>query len=45
MQQKIHMVDLLGQYQKIKPEVDTALQQVIDRAAFILMCRMQLPGC
>ena len=29
------MVDLLGQYQKIKPEVDAALQQVIDRTAFI----------
>ncbi len=35
MQQKIHMVDLLGQYQKIKPEVDAALQQVINRTAFI----------
>ena len=32
---KIQMVDLFSQYQKIKPEVDTAIQQVIDRSAFI----------
>ncbi len=32
---KIHMVDLNSQYQKIKPEIDTAIQQVIDSAAFI----------
>jgi dTDP-4-amino-4,6-dideoxygalactose transaminase len=31
----IQMVDLVGQYQKIKPEVDAALQRVIDTAAFI----------
>lgn len=31
----IQMVDLVGQYQKIKPEVDAALQHVIDTAAFI----------
>ncbi len=31
----IQMVDLVGQYQKIKPEVDTALQRVIDTTAFI----------
>ena len=31
----IQMVDLVGQYQKIKPEVDAALQRVIDSAAFI----------
>ena len=29
------MVDLKGQYQKIKPEVDKAIQEVIDSAAFI----------
>jgi len=32
---KIQMVDLFGQYQKIKPEIDNAIQQVIDRSAFI----------
>jgi hypothetical protein len=32
----IQMVDLVGQYQKIKPEVDAALLQVVHRsAAFI----------
>lgn len=31
----IQMVDLVGQYQKIKPEVDAAMQRVIDTAAFI----------
>ncbi len=31
----IQMVDLVGQYQRIKPEVDAALQRVIDTAAFI----------
>ncbi len=31
----IQMVDLVGQYQKIKPEVDAALQRIIDSAAFI----------
>lgn len=31
----IHMVDLLGQYEKIKPEVDAALQRVIQTTAFI----------
>jgi len=31
----IQMVDLIGQYQKIKPEVDAAMQQVLDTAAFI----------
>lgn len=29
------MVDLKGQYQKIKPEVDKAIQDVIDNTAFI----------
>jgi len=32
---KIQMVDLKGQYQKIKPEVDAAIQEVINSAAFI----------
>jgi UDP-2-acetamido-2-deoxy-ribo-hexuluronate aminotransferase len=32
---KIQMVDLKGQYQKIKPEVDAAIQMVIDSTAFI----------
>ena len=32
---KIQMVDLKGQYQKIKPEVDAALQEVINNTAFI----------
>lgn len=32
---KIQMVDLKGQYQKIKTEVDAAIQQVIDTTTFI----------
>lgn len=32
---KIQMVDLKGQYLKIKPEVDSAIQGVIDSTAFI----------
>lgn len=32
---KIQMVDLKGQYIKIKPEVDAAIQNVIDNTAFI----------
>ncbi len=32
---KIQMVDLKGQYMKIKPEVDAAIQNVIDNTAFI----------
>ena len=32
---EIKMVDLLGQYAKIKPEVDAAMQEVMDTAAFI----------
>jgi dTDP-4-amino-4,6-dideoxygalactose transaminase len=32
---KIQMVDLQGQYKKIKQEVDQAIQSVIDSAAFI----------
>ena len=31
----IQMVDLLGQYQKIRPEVDEALQRVIESTLFI----------
>lgn len=31
----IQMVDLVGQYEKIKPEVDAALAEVIQSAAFI----------
>lgn len=33
--QEIRMVDLKGQYQKIKTEVDTAITQVIESTAFI----------
>ena len=33
---KLHMVDVVGQYQKIKPEVDAAIQKVIDSGQFIL---------
>jgi UDP-2-acetamido-2-deoxy-ribo-hexuluronate aminotransferase len=32
---KIQMVDLKGQYEKIKPEIDKAIQEVIDGTAFI----------
>jgi UDP-2-acetamido-2-deoxy-ribo-hexuluronate aminotransferase len=32
---KIQMVDLKGQYEKIKSEVDTGIQEVINSAAFI----------
>ena len=32
---KIQMVDLKGQYQKIKPEVDKAIAEVMDNTAFI----------
>lgn len=35
MSQKISMVDLHGQYLRIKPEVDAAIQRVIDSTAFI----------
>lgn len=33
--QAIQMVDLKGQYLKIKPEIDEAIQNVIDESAFI----------
>ncbi|MBL7928524.1 MAG: DegT/DnrJ/EryC1/StrS family aminotransferase [Bacteroidia bacterium] len=32
---KMQMVDLIGQYQKIKPEVDQAIQNVLNSSAFI----------
>ncbi len=32
---KIQMVDLVGQYQEIKEEVNMSMQQVLDTAAFI----------
>lgn len=35
MTHKITMVDLHGQYQKIKPEIDQAIQEVLDSTAFI----------
>ena len=33
---KLHMVDVVGQYQKIKPEVDAAIHRVLDSGQFIL---------
>ncbi len=33
--QKIHMVDLIGQYQKIKPAIDKAILDVVASAKFI----------
>ena len=32
---KIQMVDLQSQYQKIKPEIDHAIQRIIDSASFV----------
>lgn len=32
---KYQMVDLVGQYNKIKPEVDTAIQEVVESAYFV----------
>ena len=32
---KYQMVDLVGQYNKIKPEVDKAMLEIMDTAAFI----------
>jgi len=32
---KVHMVDVVGQYQKIKPEVDAAIHRVLDSGQFI----------
>jgi UDP-2-acetamido-2-deoxy-ribo-hexuluronate aminotransferase len=36
MNMKLHMVDVVGQYQKIKSEVDAAVHKVIDSGQFIL---------
>ncbi len=33
--QKIEMVDLKGQYRRIKPEIDAAIAHVLDTTAFI----------
>ncbi|MDQ3108358.1 MAG: DegT/DnrJ/EryC1/StrS family aminotransferase [Bacteroidota bacterium] len=35
VKKKIHMVDLLGQYEKIQPEIDKAVLDVIHSTAFI----------
>lgn len=35
MKEKIHMVDLYGQYLRLKPEMDEAMQSVIDSTSFI----------
>jgi UDP-2-acetamido-2-deoxy-ribo-hexuluronate aminotransferase len=35
MMKKIQMVDLKSQYQKIKPEVDSAIEEVIESTSFI----------
>lgn len=32
---EIRMVDLLGQYERIKPEIDSAIQEVLNTTAFI----------
>ncbi len=32
---KVPMVDLVGQYKKIKPEVDAAIEEILESAAFI----------
>ncbi len=33
---KLHMVDVVGQYQKIKPEIDSAIHKILDAGTFIL---------
>ncbi|MBX2991927.1 MAG: DegT/DnrJ/EryC1/StrS family aminotransferase [Bacteroidetes bacterium] len=33
---KLHMVDVVGQYQKIKPDVDAAIHKILDSGQFIL---------
>jgi dTDP-4-amino-4,6-dideoxygalactose transaminase len=33
---KLHMVDVVGQYQRIKPEIDAAIQRIIESGQFIL---------
>ena len=35
MDRKMNMVDLKGQYERIKPEIDAGIQSVIDSSAFI----------
>ena len=39
---KIQMVDLKGQYDKIKPLVDKAIQNVINESSFIKGTQVQL---
>ena len=34
--QKLHMVDLMTQYRKIKPEIDAAIHEVLDSGQYIL---------
>ena len=34
--QPIPMVDLVSQYQKIKPEIDQAIQSVVDSVRFVM---------
>ena len=36
MNSTIHMVDVVGQYQKIKPEIDAAIQRVMNSGQYIL---------
>jgi dTDP-4-amino-4,6-dideoxygalactose transaminase len=36
MQQSVPLVDLNAQYASIRPEIDAAIQSVIDRSAFIM---------
>lgn len=33
---KLHMVDVVGQYQKIKPEIDSAIHKILDAGTFVL---------
>lgn len=33
---KLHMVDVVGQYQKIRPEIDSAIHKILDAGTFIL---------
>ena len=39
-QKKISMVDLHGQYQRIKPEIDQAIQEVLPEVGPLLMARI-----
>ncbi len=36
MESAIHMVDVVGQYKKIKPEIDTAIQRVMNSGQYIM---------